>query len=181
MYKFKKIPDLRTADLSKTFTLEGGEFTVAGENCPIAINLTMFDSGFSADTRSSTRNSEAFLIDAFTRFSEICEIPTHESVITRRGYVSRLFVNTDKSVELLNPKLTQLTEYLSQHVEDGNMVFRTRSISIWPDQTIKVPPLQFTFEPVVGVSFSENRYFSAAPLQTDEHLELLQKLEDILS
>ncbi len=92
-----------------------------------------------------------------------------------------MFVRTEKSVELLNPKLTKLSEYLSENVEDGTITFHTKSLSIWPDQTVKIPPLAFTFEPVVGTPFSENRYFSAAPLPTDKHLELLNKLESILS
>ena len=180
-YKFKKIPDLKAVDPSKGFSFERGEFTLPGEDYPIAITFGMFDFGFTADSRSSTRNSEAFLIDVFSRFSQICKIPPYDSFLRRRGYVSRLFVHTEKSIELLNPKLTQLADYLSENVEGGSISFHAKSLSIWPDQTVKVPPLAFSFEPVLGTSFSENRYFSAAPLQTEKHLELLKMLEEILS
>ena len=181
-YKFKKVPPtLESIDQSKGISFEFGEFEAAGEDYPVTITFTVYPGGFSADSRSSTRNSEAFLIDLFNRFSQVVRIPHYESIIKKKAFVSRLYVHTKKSIELLNPKLSQLSEFLSHNVEDGTVTFQTRSISIWPDQTAKVPPLHFTFEPTVGDPFSENRYFSVAPLPTDRHLELLDKLESILS
>jgi hypothetical protein len=81
---------------------------------------------------------------------------------------------------VINPKLKQISEYLSKTVEQGSMVFRVGGISFWPDQVNKINPAPFSFERVTNVPFSENRYYSVAPLPTDKHLELLDKLESIL-
>ena len=117
----------------------------------------------------------------YTKFSELFKMPPRESIIRRRAYLSQLFVSTDKSLEMINSKLKLISEYLSNTVEQGENVFQLGGISFWPDQINKVSPAPFTFERTVGVPFSENRYYSAAPLPTDKHLELLDKLESIFS
>jgi len=184
-YKFQKYPDVRTlaenTAQAQGISFEYGEFKLDGEDYPATMAFTIYPGGFFADSRSSTRVSEAFLVDLFNGFSKVVRIPDYESIIKKRGFVSRLYVHTEKKVEFLNPKLLQLSEYLSQNVEDGTIDFQARSISIWADQTLKIPPLNFKFEPTIGESFSDNRYFSVAPLPTDKHLELLDMLENILS
>jgi hypothetical protein len=45
----------------------------------------------------------------------------------------------------------------------------------------KVVPGRFSLERKAGSPFKENIYFSAAPLQTAAHLELLQSIETTLA
>ncbi len=179
-YKFRKYPSsLESVDPNKGEIFEDGEFLIENDHS-IAVNLTIHNYGIVVDTRSSTHNSDNFLEDVFSRFSEIFKPPTFQSIVKEKLYFSQVYVSTDKSIELLNPKLKQISKYLSQNVgKDKN--FQTGGISFWPDQTAKVNPGAFSFERVVGVPFSEHRYYSAAPLPTDKHLELLDKLEKILS
>ena len=123
-YKFKKFPSaLESVDQSKGLSFEMGEFEVTGEDCPVTITFTIYPGGFSADSRSSTINSGAFLVDLFDRFSQVVRIPRYESIIKKRAFISRLYVHTEKSIELLNPKLSQLSEFLSHNVEDGTVTF----------------------------------------------------------
>jgi hypothetical protein len=42
---------------------------------------------------------------------------------------------------------------------------------------IKAGPAAFTIDRRAGKLFSENRYFSNAPLPKDEHIELIEELE----
>jgi hypothetical protein len=182
-YKFKTYPMPKPnepLDPSKGLTFHGGEFDAGAEN-PLLVDFTIYNDGVIADTRASTDKSEAFFADLFRRFSEIFKMPDYDLIIKKRVYVSRLFVTTDKHLRLLNPRLTELSDYLSSTVEDGTISFQVRGISIWPEPAPRINPLQFTLEPAAGVPFSQNRYFSAAPLRTEQHLELLQKLEHILS
>jgi len=181
-YKFKKYPSLTEhLDPSKGAVFEEGEFLTNEKSYPIGINLTIYPDGFVVDTRSSTENSEAFLEDAFSKFSEIFKIPLYQSIIREKLYVSEVYVSTDKSLEILNPKLKQISEYLSQNVEKGQSFFQLGGVSFWPDQIAKTNPRSFIFERCLNTPFSENRYFSAAALPTEKHLELLDMLEDILS
>jgi hypothetical protein len=156
-----------------------GEFKVDGEH-PININLTLYNDGIIADTRSSTSNSDAFLDDAFSCFTEVFKLPPLQSIISEKLYLSQVYISTDKVIETLNPKLKQISKYLTQNVETGK-TFQMGGLTFWPDQTDKRNPVPFTFERTGGAPFSESRYYSAAPLPTDKHLELLDRLENILS
>jgi hypothetical protein len=180
-YKFKTFPKLaELSDLSKGISFKSGEFTIDGQDYPITINLDIHTDGFVVDSGSDTAYSHAFLVDVFEKFSEVFKMPKYETIIKKRLYLSQLYVQSEKTVELLNPKLKLISEYLKTNVEQGGIVFQAGGISFWPDQTGKANPAPFTFERALGVPFSENRYYSAAPLQTDEHLELLDKLESVL-
>ena len=107
-------------------------------------------------------------------------MPSFQSIMKEKLYISQVFVSTDKSLEFLNPKLKQISKYLNQYFgKDKN--FQAGGISFWPDQKDRKKPTPLTFERTLDVPFSENRYYSTAPLPTDKHLELLDKLEDILS
>lgn len=179
-YKFRKYPSLNeTGDLSKGIMFGDGEFAI-DDDYPIVVSLTLYNDGVIVDTRSSTHHSDAFLEDVLSRFSEIFKTLPLKSIMKKQLYVSKVYVSTDKPLEFLNPKLKQISKYLNQNVEkDKN--FQFGGLSFWPDQKDKRSPLPFTFERAAQIPFSENRYYSVAPLPTDKHLELLDKLEHILS
>ncbi len=180
-YKFKKLPSLtEIPDPSKGIKFEHGDFNI-GSDYPIVVNLTLYNDGVVADSGSSTNYTDAFLEDMYTKFSELFKIPPPKSIIRKRVYLSQLYISMDKSLEIVNPKIKLISQYLSETVEEGNELFQLGGISFWPDQISKVPPAPFRFERTIGAAFSENRYYSAAPLPTDKHLELLDKLESILS
>jgi len=180
-YKFRKFPSLtEISDLSKGVKFENGDFSI-GSNPPILVNLTFYNDGIIADTGSSTTHSDTFLEEMYTKFSELFKMPPYQSILRKKVYLSQLFVSTNKSLEVINPKLKLISQYLSETVEQGDKVFQFGGMSFWPDQVDKVNLSPFTFERTVNVPFSENRYYSVAPLPTDKHLELLDKLESILS
>jgi hypothetical protein len=181
-YKFKKYPsEKEVLDESAGVKFEYGEF-ISNDGNAIIINMTIFTDGIIAETRSSTKDSDAFLAEILTRLSEDINLPHYKQVIRRIGYASQLYVSTNKSLEFINPRLKEIAKFLSNNVLGfGEVTFGVGGISFWPDQTNVVKPLNFNFERVLNVPFSENNYFSAAPLPTDKHLELLNKLEKILS
>lgn len=181
-YQFKKFPSYtELSDLNKGIVFEGGMFKLNNEDYPITVGITFYSDGIVAETASSTAHCDAFLVDVFNRFFEIFKIPHYDSIIRKIVYLSQVFVTTEKSLEILNPKLAQISQYLSENVEQGAMIFQCGGIIFFPDQVNKVNPATFRLERAVNIPFSENRYFSAAPLATDKHLELLEKLESILS
>jgi hypothetical protein len=159
---------------------EYGAFTV-DEGRPIAVGLNIFEDGLTAHTNSSTEHSDAFLADLLTRFTDIFQSPHYNEVIKRRTYLSQVYVSTDKSLQTINPKLNKIATFLSQSFEQTKTVFEHGGISFWADPAKGGPLESFSFERAAAVSFAENRYFSRAPLQTSKHLELLNKLEGILS
>jgi hypothetical protein len=181
-YKFKVFPsDKEVHDENKGIKFENGEFLTSANEL-ININLTIFADGLMADSRYSTDESDAFLTDMLINLSKDYSFPHHESIIRRIGYVSQLYVITDKSLESINPRLKKISEYLSDNVKGfGENIFELGGLYFWPDQTKINKPFNFTFERVLNVPFSENRYYTGAPLQTDKHLELIDTIENILS
>lgn len=181
-YKFKKFP-VPTAPINdkEGVIFEDGEF-LHEDALPIAINsMTIYPGGIVVDTRSSTEVSDAFLDNLFTQVAKEFNVPPYEMIITRRTYYSQVYITTGKSFDTVNPKLQKIADYLTRNVGEDRIPFKFGGLSFWPDQVGKYSPSPFTIERTAGAPFSENRYFSAASLQTDQHLELLNMFEKLIS
>lgn len=150
----------------------------------ISFDITIYNDGLLVDTRSSTYDSDIILEDFLNWISTEYGFVPYKEVLRSRVYLSELYVQTNKSLNLLNPKLEDLSKHLTSLVvghEHHPITFETTGISFWTDPAITNPPSSFKFERVIDVPFNTNRYYSAAPLQTDAHLEMLEELESILS
>lgn len=183
-YKFIQFPAKpEELDLSKGINFVGGSFQKDPLN-DIAIDLTIFNDGFIADTRSSTEDSDSFLDDFLSWIAEEFGLVPYKKILRSKAYFNELWVKTDKSLNALNPKLEKfgkrLTSLIAGH-DHHPILFETYGISFWTNPTITFPPGPFKFERAENTPFSENRYYSAAPLQTNVHLEMLMELERILS
>ena len=182
-YNFRNLPsENKPPDQNKSLKFEYGEFRRNDNDIPILVNLTIHDDGLVADTLSSTLNSEKFLEDIDNRFAKLFNSPSPQTLVKEKLYLSEVYVSTDKDLNLINKKLKIISEYLSNSVEQGDRDFQFGGMSFWanPEQK-KHTPAPFRLERAIDASFRENRYYSIAPLQTDKHLELLEKLEKILS
>jgi len=183
-YKFRGFP-IKSEDFNLTngVKLTGGVFQKDSET-EINIDLTVFPDGIIADTRSSTDDSDKFLDQLLTLASNELGLVPYNEVLRTKSYVSELMVWTDKPLNAINPKLQQIAKLLNSLIKGHShhpIAFETFGITFWTDQTITLPPGPFRFERVSDIPFAENRYFSAAPLQTDAHLEVLTNFEKILS
>ena len=183
-YKFVQSPAKpEELDLAKGVKFIGGSFHKDQQN-DIGIDLTIYNDGFLADTRSSTEDSDAFLDEFLNWISTEFDLIPYQEVLRSKVYVSELWVKTDKSLNALNPKLEKFAKRITSLIvghEHHPIAFETSGISFWTDPTVINPPGAFRFERLIDAPFSENRYYSAAPLQTDAHLEILTELERILS
>jgi len=184
-YKFLLFPNpnkLEEFDLQKGIKFGNGAFQKDPEN-NIEVELTIYNDGFIADTRSSTKDSDAFLDEFLTWISSEFNLVPYQEVLRKKLYASELWVHTDKSLKAVNPrleifakKITSLVEGHSHHpinYEPTGIIFHI--------DPVLYPPGPFRFERMIEVPFAENRYFSAAPLQTEPHLQILEELESILS
>jgi hypothetical protein len=176
-YKFKTFPSqAEIPDYSKGVKFEEGEFKNS-EGDLIAINLTIFTDGIVADTRSSTQDSDAFLLQVLTQLSEQFNLPHFEQIIRKKNYVSQLYVTTRMSLNLINPGFKEAVKYLSENL---SVPFEIGGLSFWVDPSSTLQPFQFSFERALNVPFAEKKYYTVAPLQTEKHIELLEKFETIL-
>jgi hypothetical protein len=149
----------------------------------ISVDLSIYVDGLIADTRSSTNDSDVFLAEFFNWTAKEFGLTPYEEVLRTKLYVSELFVQSDKSLNDLNPKLTNFAKKLTSLIvghEHHPVSFETIGIQFWTSPIITNPPGPFRLERLIDVPFSENRYYSVAPLQTDIHLEMLEEFERIL-
>lgn len=150
----------------------------------IAFDLTIYNDGLIVDTRSSTDDSDMILNEFLTWISTEIDLVPYQKVLRSKLYLSELYVQTKKSLNSLNPKLTAFAKRLTSLIvghEHHSIAFETSGLSFWTDPAVGNPPGSFRFERVIDVPFSTNRYYSAAPLQTDPHLKMIEELEKILS
>jgi hypothetical protein len=108
-------------------------------------------------------------------------IPADRKVKTL--YLSQFTVTTDKKIAALNPKLQEFADLVASKVGDrweDNTGFNVGAIGFWPnDPTKPSSPANFRFEVKAGTTAAEKRYFTIGPVQTDVHLQLLEKLESL--
>ncbi len=186
-YKFQLFPtkpeELGFGKETREIKFSGGSFQKDPQH-NIGVELTIYNDGLVADTRSSTKDSDAFLNEFLNWISSEFDLVPFQEVLRSKAYVSELWVQTDKSLNTLNPKLEHFAKRLTSLIIGHShhpIAFETSGITFWTDPTVVNPPGGFRFERLIDVPFSENRYYSAAPLQTDAHLEMLMELESILS
>jgi hypothetical protein len=173
----------------KTVPQEGGDFkdgmkfslgtfiTSAGDAIQVAFAL--YSDGVAADTYSSTDASEEFLNEVARLFIEMGYV-FDPSMIRKKIYLSQLFLSCDKPLTGLNPKLIDFAKRISETTGLG-IPYATSAIEFWPDQSRVFKPANFGLQKRAGDDPEDNRYWSQAPLQTRDHLKLLDELEAILA
>jgi hypothetical protein len=180
-YNFTKAPSSpQDLDESKALVFTGGSFQVREEYF-INVDLRIYNDGLIADTRSSTEDSEAFLKDMLESAAKEFNLVYSARMIRKKLYTSEIDVRTEGHLHNLNPKLETFIYRLAQIT--GQSRIEVAGISLWPETMVLHPqiPMQFRFERKLNAPFSENRYYAVAPVQTSQHLELLNDLEKIIS
>ena len=153
-------------------------------NEPVAIGLTVYADGLVVESRHSTAVCDAVLEDVLTWASNEFNLTPYSQILRSKSYVSEVYVDTECSLDVINPRLREFGKRLNKEVigQGEQVSFEIGSIAFWNDP--KLTPgrvVSLTFERAQGFPFSKNRYFSASPLPTDKHLEKLAELESLLN
>ncbi len=178
--KYTQPVELDPQDPTKPILFSAGRFQNRSKE-EIEIELRVFQDGIVADTRSSTDDSDAFIDDLLEW--AIAEFGLVPSPIVSRLYVNELWVHTDKALALLNPKLQSLVEHInSLYAENSSppLVFELAALGFWNDRTTTPNRFfsPFRFEKAEVAPFTENRYYSVAPLRTVDHINILNEFEE---
>ena len=178
--KLEDIPHLAEKGMGMSF-LRGSFINSA--QIPVAVDMAIYSDAVSAETHSSTDDSNAFLEDVFRWATHEFGLSSHDGLVRSRIYLSELSVWTDKSLNTINPNFSAFLSLYSTKVSkyiDRPVSFQTTGIIFGHDRTVPNPYGNFRFERADPGSFSENRYYSVANLPTTEHLEILNELESLL-
>jgi hypothetical protein len=185
-YGFEKSPaSINDLDETKGLSFKLGTFRPGEEGFSpsVDVELTVYNDGLLAGTHSSTHDTDAFLLDVLRSAAEEFGLHFDPTIIRSKIYLSEITVRMEQSLRTLNPKLAQFAERLSMiHGHKCAGPFEVGGISFWADTSmaaLKFAP--FLLERKLNAPFSENRYYSKAPLHTDEHVRLLEDFEGLLA
>lgn len=184
-YQFQKYPS-SPFDLDKdtrTLTFAGGKFKAGyednGKERYLFVGLLIYTDGLVANTESSTNDSDNFLEEvlrsAVKQFGLV-----HPGTISKRLYFSEMDVRLDRAINLLNPKLKTLANRISELKYGQPVTFEFSGLSFLPEPPAQATISAFSIERKVNTEWSENRYYTKAPLQTDAHLRVLKEFEKVL-
>jgi hypothetical protein len=177
-YGFAQIPKLaEEMDYQKGVSFKAGRF----DN--IAIDqLQIFHNGLIIDTRSSTDDSARILSDLKTFAKEV----NGATIAPKRmHFVSQIIFTSKLKLAILNPLLQPIADRLSAQTSktlNHPIQYEPIAFLLGPETSqLKIVPSQFSMERRADTPFNENTYFSAAPLQTTEHIALVEEVEAALS
>jgi len=177
-YKFQKFPTtFEEFDISKSgIIFEDGK--ISGK---VIQKFSIFDTLIVAETRSNTADSkeviEEMLIWAAAKFG----VNYTDESIKHNGYVSGVSFYSDVPILVASHPLEELAAKTSAAVSEiwqEPVHYESVGIAVGHDTaTRKFPLAQFTLTRREATKFSENKYYSEAPLPTDLHLSLLAEYE----
>jgi hypothetical protein len=181
-YKFGKAPKSPVDyDNQKALSFKSGTF-IDSKGTPVSITFTIYTDGFVADTTASTDASTEFLVEM--RETIAGEFGLKLPTKIRKAFVSQIDVECDRPLIQLNPGLQELAEFINKNVktiDEEPRVYECAALNFWTEDTGKVSaPSPFKFERKITAPFSANHYFSQAPLETQQHLKLLDMLQNVL-
>jgi hypothetical protein len=177
-YAFEKTPQsIAELDFSKGVELSSGRL---GD---IRIDkVTLFANAISIDTHSSTDDAESVLADVIDWAKDFAGGVV---VPNRQGRVSNIIFRSDLKIAELHTVLSGIATTVSSYVSGvlrQQFSFEPSAIFIGCDHTqTSLTPVAFSVDRRSGVPFSDNSYFSVAPVPTKLHIELIEQLEKALA
>jgi hypothetical protein len=178
-YRFAKVPaNELDLDEQRSLAFKAGTFT--GErNVPIIVSLNIYNDGWAADTMSSTDESTEFLFDLAKWLNDTYGLIVPKE--RRVHYLSQIDFQSEASLINLNRRLEAFAENLQNLAKSADKCYEVGSIQFWTEEIGKPgSSAPVKIERKIPAPFSENHYFSQAPLPTTAHMELLAEFESIL-
>jgi hypothetical protein len=178
-YGFEKYP-ASLAELeadTKSLAFKLGRFQVSPEIF-IAVELNIYSDGITANSWSSTEDTEAFLDDVLASATKKFHLNYSPKLIQKKTYLSELNVRYEHPLAAINPQTIKIADAITKLTgRDCELA----GIQFWFDTNLTPPFGPFRIEKRVKTPIGDNRYYSSAPLRTRDHLQLLQEFEHILT
>jgi hypothetical protein len=186
-YSFATVPDYKDVaqkagtPQATSLRFQRGQFH--SDSGPLEIVfLEVHSDGVVVETIASTEESEHILADLLVSAAETFELAYDPTIVRSRLYISSVIVSMNIDWAKVNPALTTFAENASRALDSGTVrQFRPAGLQFWTDPNDAGTHRTFTLVPQIGRALSEQRYFSEAPLRTEDHLRLLGELAGFLS
>jgi hypothetical protein len=177
-YSFEKFPQtFEELDLAKGIEFQEGK---SGSN-PIR-KFVIYDTLLVVETRINTETSKAILEEILVWSSKELGLNYKPNSIKRFGYISDVTFFSDAPLLATNDAQNQLAEKVTAEVSrvwGEHIKYESLGMVMGYDPlTRKYPIAPFKIEHRAEHFFSDNKYFSEAPLPTHLHWELIEQFED---
>lgn len=144
--------------------------------------LTIYARGLVVETQTGTDDCERVIEDLLSSAGASLAISVSPQ-LRRKVYTSELTFVSDSLLSAINPALAALAAEVQPFVAPivPGCNYEVAAISLNVDDTnIKYGAGPFRIERRSGVEFSENTYYSVAPMPTGAHVKALENLEAAL-
>jgi len=180
-YGFLKYP-LSIYDRTQSGALIFSDGTFQGrDGSYISVELNIYNDGFIVDTRSSTKDSDLFIKDVIDSLVKDFGLIYKPEMLRKRLYVSELDLRSERSLNNINPRVQAFIHKIRSMMDtDERGILELASLGFMWDSALPNGQSHFQFERTAETPFSEGRYYSRAPLHTEDHLSLLNEFEDLL-
>lgn len=180
-YGFQKYPS-KPEDFDES---KGIEFLEGRLGKVVIDKFVILNSGIYVDTMATTNLSEAVLEDALQWGATNFGVTFRPETIKRWAYVSNITFQSEVPILVLHPVLQEICSIVTQEVETNfkqKLIYEPAGFNLTYDRlTTSFGTAAFLIQRREGVPLSENKYFSAAPLKTSVHIDLLEALEKHLA
>jgi hypothetical protein len=176
-YSFQKFPQkLDDFDESK-----GVEFLEGKVGNKTIQKFVIFNGLLVLETRSSTTDSKEILHGMLEWGAAKFSLTYRPEMIKHHAYISDLSFYSTVPLLAVSPALTSLAAKTSKHLSDiwqEPVEYESVNLAIGHDPMArKYGIAAFSITRRAESRFSENKYFSEAPLPTDVHISLLEEFE----
>jgi hypothetical protein len=180
-YKFLKCPSsIYERNEGGALVFSDGSFK-SKDGSDISVDLAIYNDGFIADTRSSTKDTELFLEDVLHSLIKDFDLVYSPEMLRKKLYVSELTLRAERHLNNINPRMQAFIRKITSMIDiDNPDLMELSSLSFWWDPASPNGQSHFQFERTVNTPFFEQRYYSRAPLNTEDHLSFLNEFEDLL-
>ncbi len=180
-YNFQKFPQkIEDFDEAKGITFGAGQLGDV-----VIDQLIIYAYGIVLDTRVSTQESRRLLENAFEWGSKEFGLSYKKDMVKRWQFASQLTFRSTAHMTATSPALERLVAAVGDAVTGTmgeSLKYDVSVLSVDYDQLTRKHPLgRFSIQRRDNTPYSENKYFSDAPLPTDVHLQILERFEKDVS
>lgn len=180
-YGFQNFPQ-KPEDFNET---KGVTFTMGEFGGLVIEQLVFYTFGIALDTRSSTDESKEVLEEGLRWAGSELGLRYEPRMIKRWQYASQISFYTSVPLVRFQSPYKRLVDAVAESVAEDigeRLPYDMAVLAIDHDQLARKHALgRFSIQRRDNTPFSENKYYSDAPLPTSTHLRLLQAFEEDLS
>lgn len=147
--------------------------------------FALYGDGAKLDLRSSTDDARRLLLSSFAWLAKEFKLNFSEQMVSRWGYLSQIVFTSEHDLCAIHPALTQLSAEVSELVDKrmgANLKYQPSGLSLSFEHVLAdFQVSNFTIDRRARTAYSKQKYFSQAPLETKDHVRLLEAFEKNLS